>query len=133
MKQNNFDYAAYEKKKQNKSALVVAIILAVLVLSYLVISENSKEEKIFEKDLKIDAFVIAKNFIRQNLKAPSTAEFQSYPEATISNDGNQFTIYTYVDAQNSFGAMIRTHFRVVLKYKPETDKWELIDIEDLTR
>jgi zinc-ribbon domain len=47
------------------------------------------------------------------LKAPSTAHFASYSESTVSpvsGNNGAFDVRSYVDAQNSFGAQIRTNF-----------------------
>lgn len=61
-----------------------------------------------------DEFDIAyacKESIKNNLKAPSTAKFpgmwDEQPEAEQTGDGGWLYI-TWVDAQNGFGAMIRS-------------------------
>jgi hypothetical protein len=55
-----------------------------------------------------DAIVAAENFVKDNLKAPSTAKF-SNEEAKQDNAGN-WTVSGLVDSQNSFGAMLRSSF-----------------------
>ena len=48
------------------------------------------------------------------LKSPSSAEFPSptfhLDEYSVSRDGDTWYVSSYVDAQNSFGATIRTNF-----------------------
>jgi hypothetical protein len=56
--------------------------------------------------------VIAENEVKENLKAPSTASFSNI---SVSQNGNTWTVTGYVDAQNSFGAMIRSSFKVVIE------------------
>lgn len=64
---------------------------------------------------EIDAKVCAEKFVRDNLKSPSTASMCSFSEMNATNTGgNQWNITGYVDAQNSFGATIRSHWIVTL-------------------
>lgn len=78
------------------------------------------------------------NYIKENLKSPSTAEFEESFEY-ICDEGNIIKVKGYVDSQNSFGAMIRGKFvceyfaidgvidtLVYLKY----DDTELLNIKD---
>jgi hypothetical protein len=62
------------------------------------------------------AFTMAQNFLRDSLRAPSTAQFASYSESSVTrstqNDECSFIVRTYVDAQNGFGAQIRSTKRV---------------------
>jgi hypothetical protein len=60
------------------------------------------------------AWVVCEDFVRQRLRAPSTAEF---PSAWSDNSrfvtdlgGGKFRVSAYVDAQNGFGAQIRNNF-----------------------
>ena len=64
---------------------------------------------------KTDAWVCAQDIVNSNLKAPSTAEYCSYPSADITwNGGSDYTVSGYVDAENGFGSMVRTYFTVTL-------------------
>jgi len=62
----------------------------------------------------------AMDYVRAVLKAPSTAVF---PDGMFDGDqwrygkhGNVVTVQSYVDAQNSFGAMLRNNFTVQMTY-----------------
>jgi len=71
----------------------------------------------------IELYVQAQQFVRQGLKAPSTAEFPFDP-ISVGTDGNGlYQVESYVDSQNSFGAMIRSHW--MLNMRPVGDKWML--------
>lgn len=65
------------------------------------------------------AYLACEGFVSSSLKAPSTAEFEGYSPAAISSAGNRYTVRSYVDAQNSFGAMIRTDFTCVVELRAE--------------
>ena len=62
----------------------------------------------------------AKYFIRENLKAPSSAKFVEC-EIVESKD-TCFIVYAEVDAQNSFGANIRNYFLVYIETNGENTR-----------
>lgn len=64
---------------------------------------------------KTDAWVLAKHEVELKLKSPSSAKFPSMNEAKISEYGDTYIITSYVDADNSFGAKVRSEFTVTLK------------------
>ena len=65
------------------------------------------------------------NFTRQRLKAPSTADFPEYddPGVSVLLYGGSWTVRSWVDAENGFGANIRTRFTCIVS--PVGDKWRL--------
>lgn len=68
-----------------------------------------------------NACAMAKRFVTERLKAPATAEFPSCREAVITPQANgaagqQYTVSSYVDSQNSFGAKLRTHYVAVVRF-----------------
>jgi hypothetical protein len=70
-------------------------------------------------------------FVEEKLKSPSTAKFptSSNQQVIISNVGNQtYAIISYVDSQNGFGAIIRTHFSGSIKELSD-GKWELVSLQ----
>lgn len=79
------------------------------------------------------AGVIAKSFVKQSLKSPSTAEFPWLDIKSVDLGSGRFKVSSYVDSQNGFGAQIRSNWIVVLKHKggSESDirNWELEDIQ----
>lgn len=78
---------------------------------------------------EIGAFVMSQSFVEKRLKAPSTADFCSYSDATVTDlGGGRFRVSAYVDAQNSFGAKIRTRYTCVLK-STDGDTWTLESID----
>ena len=52
-----------------------------------------------------------KPYINASLKAPRSAIYCSPEELSVSSRGsNNYTVYGFVDSQNSYGAMLRTNF-----------------------
>ncbi|NTU68906.1 MAG: hypothetical protein HGB02_08515 [Chlorobiaceae bacterium] len=76
------------------------------------------------------AFVLSQGVAKDHLKAPSTAEFPSMTDKNtlVAKSGHEYTIYSWVDAQNSFGAMIRTEYTCKVVQVGEYD-WRFVDFQ----
>lgn len=73
----------------------------------------------------VGAWVVCQQFVEARLKAPSTAEYPgSYPDFTRALTDGTFRVDAYVDAQNSFGAMLRIPFSCTVSYRGN-DNWHL--------
>ena len=86
-------------------------------------------ERVYHASNK-NAYTVSKQFVVMTVKTPSTAKFPIYKDAdvrvTVLAD-RKFVVRAYVDAQNLFGAMIRTKYVCELQYK-FGDTWELIEL-----
>ena len=67
-----------------------------------------------------DAFAAqfaCEGFVKDRLKAPSTAQFAPFRELAISGNGvGPWIVRGYVDAQNSFGANLRSNFSCTIEF-----------------
>lgn len=75
----------------------------------------------------VDAFIMCRQFMTDRLKAPKTAEFplSNDPGVVVTRlDGAQFRVQGFVDAQNGFGAMIRTRYDCTVRHTGG-DQWRL--------
>lgn len=81
--------------------------------------EQRRKKEYEEQDIKISACVHAEHAVKQRLKAPSTATFPSCWRYEVRASPDMKTVFVkgYVDAQNSFGAMLRSTFVVKLKHE----------------
>lgn len=101
---------------------VIFIFIALLFKSC---SSGEKQTKDYCSD-SISAYVHSKDLIAKSLKSPSTAKFSPYSDTSvISNEGCNFTIDGYVDAQNSFGAIIRTRFNTTIRFDEKSQTYYL--------
>lgn len=66
----------------------------------------------------------SESVIQQVLKSPSSAKFPNITEWKIVKDNGIVTVQSYVDSQNSFGAMLRSDFQI--KYSKEGEITSLI-------
>ena len=79
----------------------IIIIVMVLILMF-VITGCSGESKAISK---------TEEFLQPQLKSPSSAKFPSNSDYEVTEiSDNIYRVIGYVDSQNGFGAMVRTHF-----------------------
>lgn len=82
----------------------------------------------------ITALLMSQSSIERKLKPPSSADF---PYVIDSNDGVKtkymgdctHKVWSYVDSENSFGAMIRTKYFVEIKYDIDAAAWILLHFQ----
>ena len=72
------------------------------------------------KDRTVDARSTCQEWVKQQLKAPGSADFGGQ-SATGSGQG-PWTITGWVDAQNSFGAKLRTNWTCSVRLEGDTLK-----------
>lgn len=73
------------------------------------------------------AYIMCQDFIEQRLTAPATAKWPSSLDITIipvSGKEDSYQVIGYVDAQNGFGALIRTSYVCEISYTGD-DRWHL--------
>ena len=79
------------------------------------------------------AYSVMKDFVKQQLISPSTAKFPGFVfgganEHVTPLGDHKFKIASYLDAQNAFGAMIRTNYVGVVQQVSEYG-WDLLSLE----
>lgn len=116
-----------EDKKNMKIGCLTVLVIFVVAGLWAALSGIigcSDETKVKKPD-RLGAYVMSQQFVIKQLKAPSTAEFPVFEEDMVIPLGkNRFKVTSYVDAQNSFGAMIRTPYTCIVK-NTEGDTWQL--------
>lgn len=92
------------------------------------VSEASKDRSCKSTTM---AFVMSQKFIRKRLKSPSSASFPSITAEgvqAVNTSDCEFAVRAYVDAQNGFGAQIRTPYSMKLRYNRDTNDWSGWDV-----
>lgn len=78
----------------------------------------------------------AQAVVKENLKSPSSAKFPwSFDDYVFSSGGSssthpgytRYTIKSYVDADNAYGANLRENFSVTIDYKSGADTYYVVD------
>lgn len=109
--------------KQNKRKLLLVILIAILIIigiffiNDIAQSVNANAQSKIGKEIKLsnsmkkELYEKVKKDITDSLKTPSTAVFPKMKEWNIRvNSNNVIEVKSYVDSQNSFGAMLRADF-----------------------
>jgi hypothetical protein len=82
---------------------------------------NNINDYVLKSDEEIKFKVDAEEYVKQCLKAPSTAKFPGHileaDKWSVGRKKDLVQVKSYVDSQNSFGAMIRSDFVVQFNYK----------------
>lgn len=105
--------------KQAKNVLIgIGAVISICVIAFCVIwFLGSALFPSTPKDHKTMAYIQCQLHVEDMLKSPASAKFPSSLDTNIHDMGNNtFEIRSYVDSQNSFGAMIRTNFFCKIQY-----------------
>lgn len=73
------------------------------------------------------AEVMCEKFMKNQLRAPATADFSSSSESATPMGNDKFVVRGYVDAQNGFGANIRTNYVCTVQYTGGAN-WRLLSL-----
>lgn len=75
------------------------------------------------------AYVMLQDDVREQLRAPSTADFPGrYEPGTRHLGGCIYQVFGKVDAQNGFGATLRSTFEGRIQYFPESGGWQTLEL-----
>lgn len=106
--------------------IIIGVVITVIASIFSSVNDNDKINNTSVDEY--DALVTAHSFVEDKLKAPATAEFPTIKNTVIKKTENIWELSSYVDAQNSFGATIRTNWYVKMEYKLGNKTFYLIDI-----
>lgn len=103
-----------QQPSKTKTYIVLGIIAFIVLTTLVSFISNGLSDKPVqssvpkEPDREYEACVFSKEFVKEFLKAPSTAKFGDCEG--LKNADGIIIIASYVDAQNSFGAMLRNNY-----------------------
>jgi len=132
---------APEKKSHTFLWLLGAVALIVVILGYILsqgtgsTSTTTPTEPIvagmYEDEL-YEIKALSEEYVKLGLKSPASAVFPSLDEWNFSRPYDPIVeISSYVDAQNSFGALIRSDFTIQIIYKTRDLRYFELDGEVL--
>lgn len=124
-----FDLTPEQNAQGKKSAITILIFL--IVVASLIIKcscgGNDKKDEV-KKYTKIDALVQSQGYIEKKLLSPGSANFETGTEGVAQINDTIFTVNSYVDSQNGFGALIRTRYSCKMTFHPKTDTHDIENI-----
>jgi hypothetical protein len=118
--------------------LVLFLILFVLGVISSVFDSSSKPGSKKPSGDEIAAYTMSQTFVKRELQSPGTAEFPSLlwekrdVRVTYDTSTGLYTVRAWVDAENAFGAKIRTNHIAVVQ-QTGADTWEAKRVELLPR
>jgi hypothetical protein len=120
-------------KSSDRKAIIILIIIFVLGAAYIVNLARTQQTGNDTPDISPSMVsLICEKSVKAQLKAPSSAKFAPLNQQHISRITRQeyhYRVQSYVDSQNSFGAMLRSDFDCSVHYDPSTDQWHLDDLQ----
>lgn len=93
-----------------------------------VASSASSPAPISQEELVSGAWIVCKEHVVDRLKSPDSAEFPPYTSSDITTrvTGDVVGIVSWVEAENSLGARIRTPFSCSASYQSATDSYTVL-------
>lgn len=117
--------AGRRKKSSTPVWVYIAASFSVLIVAALILG-NSETKTGPQTGDKTGAYLIAQEFVTDQLKAPATAKYPS-SATSVRLVGKKWHVRGYVDSQNSFGALIRSEWHCVV-YTTDGTNWSLDEI-----
>lgn len=92
---------------------------------------SSSSKKRDDDEIKASVYVLAKNCVKNHLKAPSTAKFSEMWECAFQKgEGNVYMMTGYVDSQNSYGAMLQEQWSIMAEVNGDKASLVMLTIGD---
>jgi len=130
-----------QRKRAKQRAVKMAEIEAATQRAEVAARKADAEEELAARKVEVtkakqqDEYLLfvrySQKFVKERLKAPSTAKFpgeilELYEYKLQKLPDGSRRLFSWVDAQNSFGAMIRSKWMV--EFRPVTNGWEAVDV-----
>lgn len=128
---NNGTSSSVYQQVQVWANLVVPLALVAGLIYFVAVGCERDPNAWRAQDNSAMAYLMMEEYVEQRLKAPASAEFPGAMDKrnhTQRLADQQYRITSHVDAQNGFGAQIRTGFSGVIEQVDETT-WQLVSLE----
>lgn len=110
---------------------ILAIILTMCNTMCKPISNQPRNDSYYLND-RVYCYQAVKDYAKRFLVSPSTAKFSFDPLIRSRKESEGVFVYyidSYVDSQNTFGAVLRSSFSAAVRYYVEQDKFDVFDFE----
>ena len=117
-------------KEQKQSGCGTIVVIAIIVIALFLFFKGcggdgtGKKSDYLNSDGTPDfiwLLTISETEVEKYLVSPKTAKFSfNRNDWEIVNTGKRYKMQSFVDSQNSFGAMVRNKFIVIVEFKDDT-------------
>lgn len=111
------------KKDIGCFSMIGIFLIGFIVICYIIGNNSEKENVNYCTGKEILAYNYAEDFVKNKLKSPSSAKFPETKDkikhTTCNYDECSYTIRSWVESTNSFGAMIKTEFECTIYFKDD--------------
>ncbi|RFZ84355.1 hypothetical protein DYU05_01640 [Mucilaginibacter terrenus] len=100
-----------------RTATIFSVLFALVLVVFLLRVFQNRRMHVNRKPNKLEAFTVAKGFIKDKLKQPATATFPNNKfESVIDTASNSYQISSTVSSQDSTGTLIKKNWQIQLGY-----------------
>lgn len=111
------------------SVALVAGVLSLIMWAYNSLSGDTK----VQPDHSSMAYIQCKDYVKDRLKAPSSADFPFLADRITKVSDNHYIVESHVEAQNAFGVKLRSDYycdiELVGEYSGSKKNWNLIGLK----
>lgn len=121
---------ADQERSTNRGCLIGGVaVLAFVVIVAVVGSMGGDDDTNSSDTMRLSAFDVCKDFVKDRLRSPGSAKFRNFfeddGEVIVTGAGKgPYTVRSTVDSENGFGALIRTDFTCSVT-NTSGDRWRL--------
>ncbi|MFQ1002627.1 hypothetical protein [Modestobacter sp. SSW1-42] len=119
-----------QSKQEKRAGLIIIGVFVLLVGGCSVAVFDGDDDGSGGGRDDIMAGIMCEDFVKDRLKSPSSADFPSSSSYVVTGAGNQYTVQGYVDAENSFGASLRTDWTCSVRDNGD-ESWNLVTLTGL--
>ncbi|MBK0379519.1 hypothetical protein [Mucilaginibacter segetis] len=124
---------SWKKHPHIRTATIFSILFAIVFAVFLLRVFQNRRIHVNRKPNDKEAFAIAKEFVKQKLKQPSTSVFPKNDfTSTIDTATNSYQVRSTLKTLNDDGKMVRSEWKVNLIYTggdwADKKSWQLKDV-----
>ncbi len=132
--------AKVQPSQPQSRATLIGAIFVITVAAVILTMCNTMCKPIADKPMtdndylndRVYCYLVVKNYTEKLLLSPASAKFSPNPLIRSKKESEGIFVYfidSYVDSQNTFGAMLRKKFSASVKYYVKQDEWDVYEFE----
>lgn len=120
---------AEDEKKNGRMGALLVVGLVAAVGGCVTLTSGGGDDEPSAEDLTFDARRVCHGFIDDRLRSPGSSDFEETSEMDVTQSGATYVVRGKVDAQNGFGATVRSNYTCTVR--SVGSQWRLESITGL--